>query len=240
MISKTFLVSSLLSLAAAAPAADKDLPVLFSFKQPTHNVAVFRGADLKNAIAAGLVKGFGSGSGLGGAGAGGDARSGKSVKIVAAPAVAPVRIAPAPVVVKAAPVVSYAPRPVYAPKPVVTYAPKPAPVVVKTPVVSYAPKPVAYAPAPKVAYKPYVDQYADEPAYYTYQYAVNDDYSNSAFDANESRENYLTTGKYSVALPDGRIQTVTYTVDGGAGYVADVTYQGEAAYPPAPAGGYTA
>ena len=60
---------------------------------------------------------------------------------------------------------------------------------------------VSYAPAPKVAYKPYVDQYADEPAYYTYEYAVNDDYSNSAFDANESRDNYLTTGKYSVALP---------------------------------------
>merc|ERR1739844_728673 len=190
------------------------------------NVAVFRGADLKNAIAAGLVKGFGSGSGLGAGAGAGDARSGKSVKIVAAPAVAPIRVAPAPVVVK---------------RPVVAYAPRPAPVVVKTPVVSYAPKPVvSYAPAPKVAYKPYVDQYADEPAYYTYEYAVNDDYSNSAFDANESREQYLTTGKYSVALPDGRIQTVTYTVDGGAGYVADVTYQGEAVYPPAPAGGYTA
>ena len=74
-------MSSLLSLAAAAPAADKDLPVLFSFKQPTHNVAVFRGADLKNAIASGLVKGFGSGAGLGD---GGEARRGKSV--VVAPA----------------------------------------------------------------------------------------------------------------------------------------------------------
>ena len=191
-------MSALLSLAAAAPAADKDLPVLFSFKQPTHNVAVFRGADLKNAIAAGLVKGFGSGSGLG-------------KKIVAAPAVAPI---PAPVVVKRpvvayrpAPVVTYAPKPVpvvtYAPKPapVVTYAPKPVVTYAPKPVVTYAPKPVAYAPAPKVAYKPYVDQYADEPAYYTYEYAVNDDYSKSAFDANESREQYLTTGKYSVALP---------------------------------------
>jgi len=229
MISKTLLVSSLLSLAAAAPAADKDLPVLFSFKQPTHNVAVFRGADLKNAIASGLVKGFGSGAGLGD---GGEARRGKSV--VVAPAVAPIRVAPAPVV-------RVAPAPVVVrPAPVVTRVVKP--VVVKTaPVVSYAPKPVvSYAPAPKVAYKPYVDPYADEPAYYTYEYAVNDDYSKSAFDANESRDNYLTTGKYSVALPDGRIQTVTYTVDGGAGYVADVTYSGEAVYPPAPAPGYSA
>merc|ERR1711976_991839 len=206
MIKTAGLIALVLSCVSAAPAG-KDLPVLFQFAQPTHNVAVFRGADLKNAIAAGLVKGFGSGSGLGGAGAGGDAaRSGKAVKIVAAPAVAP--IVPAVKVVKA-PVATYAPKPVvtYAPKPVVvkapvvTYAPKPAPVVVKTPVVSYG-------RAPKVASKPYVDQYADEPAYYTYEYAVNDDYSKSAFDANESREQYLTTGKYSVALPDGRIQTV--------------------------------
>merc|ERR1712186_186416 len=109
-----------------------------------------------------------------------------------------------------------------------------APVVHTAPVrVVPAPRPVVHH-APAVAYKPYVDPYADEPAYYTYEYAVNDDYSKSAFDANESRDNYLTTGKYSVALPDGRIQTVTYTVDGGAGYVADVTYSGEAVYPPAP------
>merc|ERR1711910_10553 len=107
MISKTLLVSSLLSLAAAAPAADKDLPVLFSFKQPTHNVAVFRGADLKNAIASGLVKGFGSGAGLGD---GGEARRGKSV--VVAPAVAPIRVAPAPVVVRPAPVVTRVVKPV--------------------------------------------------------------------------------------------------------------------------------
>merc|ERR1739848_70446 len=50
----------LLALAQAAPQVGKGLPVLFQFSHPTHNVAVFRGAALKQAIAAGVVKGFGS------------------------------------------------------------------------------------------------------------------------------------------------------------------------------------
>ena len=54
----------LLALAQAAPQGKsefgKGLPVLFQFSHPTHNVAVFRGAALKQAIAAGVVKGFGS------------------------------------------------------------------------------------------------------------------------------------------------------------------------------------
>jgi hypothetical protein len=41
---------------------------------------------------------------------------------------------------------------------------------------------------------------------------------------------YLAQGQYFVALPDGRIQTVTYHADGN-GYVADVQYQGQAVYP---------
>merc|ERR1712128_204436 len=63
---------SVLSLAAMAePQSTHNLPVLFQFSQPGHNVAVFRGADLKKAIASGLVSGFGS---LGGDG--GDGRDG--------------------------------------------------------------------------------------------------------------------------------------------------------------------
>merc|ERR1711902_299735 len=42
-------------------------------------------------------------------------------------------------------------------------------------------------------------------------------------------------GSYSVALPDGGIQHVTYSSNGYDGYVADVTYEGTATYPEAPA-----
>merc|ERR1712026_100304 len=39
------------------------------------------------------------------------------------------------------------------------------------------------------------------------------------------------TYQYGVALPDGRTQHVKYTSDNYDGYVADVTYEGVAAYP---------
>ena len=88
-----------------------------------------------------------------------------------------------------------------------------------------------YAPAPA-----YREPSYDEPAVYAYNYAVADDYSGANFQAGENRDGYATSGSYSVALPDGRTQTVTYNVaDAYSGYVADVQYTGEARYDAAPA-----
>ena len=58
-----------------------------------------------------------------------------------------------------------------------------------------------------------------------------DDYTSNNYGANEDRDGYATSGSYYVALPDGSLQKVTYTVNGDGGYVADVTYEGEAQYP---------
>merc|ERR1711874_357240 len=61
---------------------------------------------------------------------------------------------------------------------------------------------------------------------------VNDDYSGANFQQTESRDGYATSGSYTVALPDGRIQTVKYA-DNGDGIVQDVTYEGVPQYGPA-------
>merc|ERR1711931_297860 len=64
--------------------------------------------------------------------------------------------------------------------------------------------------------------YPDEPALYTYH----------NFGTEEKRDGYAAQGSYYVSLPDGRLQKVAYSVNGDGGYVADVTYEGEAQYPP--------
>merc|ERR1712214_108516 len=92
---------------------------------------------------------------------------------------------------------------------------------------------------------PYHEPAYEEPAVYKYGYAVADDYSGANFESNESRDGYATSGSYRVALPDGRVQIVTYSADEN-GYVADVKYEGVAQYPeekayhPAPAPVYHA
>merc|ERR1711970_768419 len=71
-----------------------------------------------------------------------------------------------------------------------------------------------------------------EPPVYAYQYGVNDDYSGANFQQSENRDGYITSGSYTVALPDGRVQTVKYT-DNGDGVIQDVTYEGVPQYGPA-------
>merc|ERR1711874_176258 len=91
----------------------------------------------------------------------------------------------------------------------------------------------AGAPAgPLVAAPGYASPDLAEPPVYNYQYGVSDDYSGANFQQTESRDGYLTSGSYTVNLPDGRIQTVKYT-DNGDGIIQDVTYEGVPQYGPA-------
>jgi hypothetical protein len=92
--------------------------------------------------------------------------------------------------------------------------------------------PPAYgAPAPYAAPHHAPAHYDESPKPYAFQYGVADSYSGAQFNAQETADGKVVSGSYSVALPDGRIQTVTYTADHYNGYVADVSYSGEAVYP---------
>merc|ERR1712036_194852 len=105
---------------------------------------------------------------------------------------------------------------------------------VATPVVAAHVAPVVVKAAPAT-----VTLEKEVPEPYTYSYGVADAETNSNFNAAETADaNGVVGGSYSVNLPDGRTQTVTYTADEVNGFVADVSYSGEAVYPPAPAGGY--
>merc|ERR1711874_598594 len=58
--------------------------------------------------------------------------------------------------------------------------------------------------------------------------------SKANFQQSESNDGTgAVTGSYSVNLPDGRIQTVTYNANDLTGNVATVEYSGTAAYPEA-------
>merc|ERR1712055_616187 len=96
--------------------------------------------------------------------------------------------------------------------------------------------PAYHAPVVHAAPAYHAPAYPDVPSPYTYTYAVSDDYSKANFNAAETGDGAGNAeGSYSVALPDGRLQHVNYKADGYAGYVADVTYEGAAVYPDAPA-----
>ena len=91
------------------------------------------------------------------------------------------------------------------------------------------------APAPYGAPAPY----EEAPEAFAYEYGVADDYSQANFKKAESQDAAgNVAGSFTIALPDGRVQTTTYTADHTNGFVADVTYEGTPVYPPEPKGGY--
>merc|ERR1712142_201453 len=92
--------------------------------------------------------------------------------------------------------------------------------------------PPAYHPASKP-----VEKLPPQP--HAYEYGVADDYSKANFKKTETRDaEGKVAGSFTIALPDGRIQTTTYTADHYNGFVAEVTYEGTPVYPPEPKEGY--
>ena len=72
---------------------------------------------------------------------------------------------------------------------------------------------------------------------YQYSYSVQDSYTRNNFGHTENRHADTTSGQYHVLLPDGRVQTVEYSVDPYSGFVAKVVYDGKPsgyAAPPPP------
>ncbi|MCL4139767.1 UNVERIFIED_CONTAM: hypothetical protein GTU68_042541 [Idotea baltica] len=70
------------------------------------------------------------------------------------------------------------------------------------------------------------------PKPYSFSYGVSDQYEGTDFERKEESDGNVVLGSYSVQLPDGRKQTVTYEADHHNGFKADVSYHGEAHYPP--------
>merc|ERR1719483_1589341 len=77
------------------------------------------------------------------------------------------------------------------------------------------------------------------PKPYQYQYGVSDDYTKNNFHKTESQDPQGNVqGSFVIALPDGWIQTTKYPASHVTGFIAEVTYEGTAVYPPEPKRGY--
>merc|ERR1711892_71101 len=82
--------------------------------------------------------------------------------------------------------------------------------------------------APAVTEVRLVEQEDAEPAaQYNFGYSITDSVTGDSKSRQESRDGDVVSGSYSVADPDGRIRTVTYTADDVHGFQATVTYDGQ-------------
>ncbi|KAL1451845.1 hypothetical protein WDU94_006181 [Cyamophila willieti] len=69
------------------------------------------------------------------------------------------------------------------------------------------------------------DPAGEKPSPYQFEYKVEDQPNTLYFGANESgNEAGRVEGKYYVLLPDGRVMTVNYYVDGESGFVPTITF----------------
>merc|ERR1712083_1061802 len=85
-----------------------------------------------------------------------------------------------------------------------------------------------HAVSPAVTEVRLVEQENDKvPAQYNFGYSISDSVTGDSKSRQESRDGDAVSGSYSVADPDGRIRTVTYTADALHGFQATVTYDGE-------------
>ena len=71
-------------------------------------------------------------------------------------------------------------------------------------------------PAPSSYHEP---SYPDVPPAYNFDWNVYNEYANNNYGHTETRNDKSTSGSYFVALPDGRTQKVTYSVDGYGGEI---------------------
>ncbi|KAF0301651.1 Cuticle protein 7 [Amphibalanus amphitrite] len=104
--------------------------------------------------------------------------------------------------------------------------------VVAVAAASYSPAPAASRTGPSQRpVQPKQTGYDQQEHPYAFEYSVSDPYSGANFAQQEAGDGHSTQGRYSVALPDGRIQHVNYVADHYNGFNAEVTYEGEAQYP---------
>jgi len=99
------------------------------------------------------------------------------------------------------------------------------------------PPPQSSYEQPQQSYEPQGAAQQPQPSYnqgpgmpYSFEWAVQDEYSNNDYSHQQSSDGDVTNGVYRTLLPDGRVQIVTFS-DNGNGYEAQVEYEGEAQYP---------
>ncbi|KAK3876103.1 hypothetical protein Pcinc_019080 [Petrolisthes cinctipes] len=74
------------------------------------------------------------------------------------------------------------------------------------------------------------DDYGSDSGSYSFEWDVSDEYSNNHYGHQERSDGDRTEGHYRTLLPDGRLLTVTYYVDGYSGFVPEVNFEGDAHY----------